>query len=110
MLGADSRAGGACLAGGALELGVGTLADAALAGSPSVTDLLVGCQAGGGVQGAVAGAARVVGVADAHPALTAAVPWEETVEGYVSETGRTPWKVTSQRLDALWLLLWAFYD
>ena len=73
VLGADSRAGGADLAGGALELGVCTLADATLAGSPPVTDLLVGCQAGGGVQGAVAGAARVVSVADTHPALAAAV-------------------------------------
>lgn len=66
----DSGAGGADLTGGTLELGVSALADATLAGAPAITYLLVGCQAGGGVQGTVAGAARVVGITDTHPALT----------------------------------------
>ena len=70
VLSADSGAGGADLTGGTLELGVGALADATLAGAPAITYLLVGCQAGGGVQGTVAGAACVVGIADTHPALT----------------------------------------
>ena len=79
VLGADSRAGGAGLAGGALELGVCTFAGATLAGPPAVTDLLVGGQAGGVVQGAIAGAACPVGIADTHPALTAPMAWQQTI-------------------------------
>ena len=75
MFGAYARAGGADLAGGALELGVGALALAALTGAAAVADLPVLGQAGGGVQGAVTRAARVVGLAHAHPALTLTVAW-----------------------------------
>lgn len=73
MLSTDSGAGGADLTGGPLELGVGAPAGPALTDPSAVTDLLVGGQAGGGVQRAVAGASRVVSVTDTHPALTAAV-------------------------------------
>lgn len=75
MLGADTWAGGTQLAGRPLKLGVGAFAGAALAGSPAIADLPVLGDAGGVVQGAVAGAARVVLVADAHPALAAPVSW-----------------------------------
>ena len=75
VLGADIGAGGADLTGGALELGVGAFAGAAFAGAPPIADLLVGGQAGGGVQGAVAGTACVVVVAYANPALTAAMTY-----------------------------------
>ena len=41
--------GGAGLTGGALELGVGTLADSTLAFSSAIADGLVACHAGAGV-------------------------------------------------------------
>lgn len=75
MLGADPRAGGTQLAGGPLELGVGAFAAAALAVAPAIADLAVLGDAGGVVHGAVAGGARVVLVADAHPALAPPVSW-----------------------------------
>ena len=75
MLSADARTGRADLAGGALELCVGTLAGATLADAPAVTDLLVGCQAGGGVHGAVTGTASVVGVTYTDPALALSMSW-----------------------------------
>lgn len=73
MLRADPWAGGADLASGSLELGVGTFAYATLAGSPAVADLSVLGQAGGCIQRAVAGAARVVVVAHAHATLATAM-------------------------------------
>lgn len=75
MLRADTWAGRTQLAGRPLKLGVGALAGAALAVPTAVTDLPVLGDAGGVIHGAVAGAARVVLVADAHPALAAPVPW-----------------------------------
>lgn len=73
MLGADAGAGGTYLTGGTLELWVSALAVPTFAGSPSVTDLSVLGQTGGGVQGAVTGAAGVVGVTDTLPADAASV-------------------------------------
>lgn len=73
MLGAHSQAGGAHLAGGTLELGIGALAGAALAGAPAVTELLVAGQTGAVVQRAVAGAARPHGVTLAHSAVARSV-------------------------------------
>lgn len=73
VLGADTRTGGTDLAGWSLEFGVGAFAGSTFALPPTVTDLPVLSEAGGGLQGAVAGAACVVGVTDALPALTAPV-------------------------------------
>lgn len=73
VLRADAGAGGADLAGRTLEFGVGAFAGAALTGTASVADLSVLGEAGGGLQGAVAGAAGVVGIADALPAVAAPV-------------------------------------
>lgn len=84
VLGAHSGAGGTRLTGLPLELGVVANTGATLTGSSSVTDLTVFGQTRGLVQGAVAGAARVVGVADALPALTAAVSSTELVVGAVT--------------------------
>lgn len=75
MLSAHSQAGGAHLAGGTLELGVGTFAGAALAVAPAVAELLVAGQTRAVVQGAVAGAARPHGVALAHSAVARSVTW-----------------------------------
>lgn len=66
MLGADSEAGLARLAGLPLELGVRALAHAALAHTPAIADLPVGGHARRSVQRAVTGAAGVVGEALAH--------------------------------------------
>lgn len=73
VLGAHSQAGGAHLAGGTLEFGVGALAGAALAGAPAVADLLVAGQTRAVVQRAVAGAARPHGVTLAHSAVARSV-------------------------------------
>lgn len=85
VLGAHSGAGGTRLTGLPLELGVVANTGATLTGSSSVTDLTVFGQTRGLVQGAVAGAARVVGVADALPALTAAVSCSKTKAGFTDE-------------------------
>lgn len=73
VLSADAGAGGTDLAGWTLEFGVGAFAGSAFASTAAVTDLAVLGEAGGSLQGAVAGAACVVGVADAFPAFTASV-------------------------------------
>jgi len=78
VLGADAGAGGTELAGGALEFGVGTFAGPTLAGTAAVTDLPVLSEAAGAVQRAVAGAARVVGIADAFSAFAPPVTWWST--------------------------------
>ena len=70
---ADAGAGRTDLAGWTLEFGIGTFADAAVASTTAVADLSVLGEAGGRVQGAVAGTACVVSVADAHPAFTASM-------------------------------------
>lgn len=77
MLLADSGAGGADLAGRTLELDVRALAAAALAVASAVAQLPVLGHARGFVHGAVAGAAGVVGLADAPPALAASVSWRD---------------------------------
>lgn len=73
MLDADIGAGTADLTGPPLVSVVGALAHTALADATATADLLVGGQTGRGVQRALARTARVVGVADAHAALAAAV-------------------------------------
>lgn len=73
VLSAHSEASGAHLAGGTLELGVGALAGATLAGPPAVTDLLVAGHARAVVQRAVAGTALPHGVTLAHSAVTRSV-------------------------------------
>lgn len=73
VLGTHPQAGGAHLARGTLEFGVGALAGAALAGAPAVADLLVAGQTRAVVQGAVAGAARPHGVTLAHSAVAGSV-------------------------------------
>ena len=78
VLSADARAGGTDLAGWTLEFGVGAFAEAALTGTAAVTDLPVLGEAGGRLQGAVAGAACVIGITDALPALTAPMSWLST--------------------------------
>ena len=47
VLRADSRAGGTDLTGGALELGVGALADATVTGPPAIADLSIAGHTGG---------------------------------------------------------------
>lgn len=73
LLGADTRTGRTDLARRTLEFGFGAFADSTLANAAAVTELPVLGETGGVVQGTVAGAARVVGLADALPALTASV-------------------------------------
>lgn len=77
MLTADARTGGTDLAGGTLELRIVTFADSTFALPTTVTLLPVLGEAGGFLQGALAGAPRVVGVADALPALAASVSCEK---------------------------------
>lgn len=73
VLCADAGAGGTDLTGWALEFGVVALADAAFTFTTAVTFLSILSETGGNLHGAVAGAARVVGVTDALPAFTASV-------------------------------------
>lgn len=75
MFCADTWAGRTHLAGRTLKLRVGALADPALAVPTTVTDLPVLGDAGGVIHGAVAGAAHVVVVTDAHPTLAAPMAW-----------------------------------
>lgn len=75
VLSADAGAGGADLAGRTLEFGVGAFADSTFTCTAAVTDLPVLGEAGGGLQGAVAGTTCVVGITDALPAITAAMSW-----------------------------------
>lgn len=75
MLEADTGAGGTDLAGWALEFGVRAFADSTFTLPTTVTFLPVLGKAGRSIHGAVAGAARVVGVAYAPPALTSAMSW-----------------------------------
>lgn len=81
VLSADAGARGTDLTGRTLEFGVVAFADSALARTAAVTDLPVLGKAVGSVQGAVAGAAGVVGVTDALPAFAAAVSWKSTGDG-----------------------------
>lgn len=75
VLSAHAGAGGTDLTGRTLEFGVGAFAGPAFTSASPVTDLPVLGETGGGVQGAVAGTARVVGVTDALPAFTAPMTW-----------------------------------
>lgn len=75
MLNANAGAGGTDLAGWTLELGVGTLAASTFTCAAAVAYLPVLGQTGGSVQGAVAGAAGVVGITDALPAFAASMSW-----------------------------------
>lgn len=75
LLGADAGAGGTDLTGWTLEFGVGAFADSTFTSTATITDLPVLGEAGGGLQGAVAGTACVVGVTDALPAFTAPMSW-----------------------------------
>lgn len=77
VLTADARTGGAGLAGGTLELRITTFADSTVAFPTTVALLPILGHAGGFIQGAFAGAARVVGITDALPALAAAVSCEK---------------------------------
>lgn len=71
-----SGAGRARFTGGALELRVGALACTTFTRPSAVTNLLVAGETCAGVQRAVAGAARPVGLADTHPALAASMSLE----------------------------------
>ncbi len=71
VLSADTGAGGTDLTGRTLEFRVVAFADSTLTSTAAVTDLPVLSETGGGVQGAVAGTACVVGLTDALPAFTA---------------------------------------
>lgn len=102
VLGADSGAGGADLAGRALELGVGAFADSTLAFAAAVADLAVLGQAGGRLQRAVAGAARVVGVADALAALAASVSWHKRQRSETLRTTLLIWIVSTVK-DRDWI-------
>lgn len=73
MLNADTGAGGTDLAGWTLEFGVGAFAASTITYTAAVTELPVLGKAGGSLQGAVAGAACVVGITDALPAFTASM-------------------------------------
>lgn len=70
MLSTNSRARWADFTGYTLKLWVGTFTYATLAGAPTVTDLFVTGQTGGGVQRAVACTAGVVSITDTLFALT----------------------------------------
>lgn len=75
VLSTDAGAGRTDLTGWTLEFGVGTFANAAFASTTAVADLSVLGQAGGSVEGAVTGAACVVGITDARPAFTASMSY-----------------------------------
>lgn len=75
VLSADTGTGWTSLACWTLEFGVGAFADSTVTCAATITDLPVLGEAGGGVQGAVAGAACVVGITDALPAFAASVSW-----------------------------------
>lgn len=75
VLSADTGASGTDLTGWTLEFGIGAFAASAFTSTAAVTDLPVLGEAGGGFQGAVAGAACVVGITDALPAFTASMSW-----------------------------------
>lgn len=77
VLTADARTGGTDLTGGTLELWITTFAHSTFTFPTTVTLLPVLGKAGGFIQGAVAGAPRVVGIADALPALAASVSCEK---------------------------------
>lgn len=81
---ADSRAGGANLTGGTLKLGVCAPAGPTLTNPSAITDLLVGGEAGRGVQRAVTRASGVVSITDTNPALTTAVSSAEFIVGTVA--------------------------
>lgn len=100
---ADARTGGAGLAGGTLELRIITFADSTFALPTTVTLLPVLGEAGGFLQGAVAGAPRVVGVADALPALAASVSCEKAPTTVNTElnTGRTPLRLENVHIPHL---------
>lgn len=78
MFCADPWTGRTDLTAGALELWVSTLAGATLTGASSVTDLLVGSQAGRGVQRTVTGTACPVGITYTHPTLTVTMSCHNT--------------------------------
>ena len=71
MLRAHSRADGTDLTGGALEPGVGAPADTTVTGPLAIADLSIPGHTGGPLQGTVTGTPGVVGITDAHSALTA---------------------------------------
>lgn len=75
MFNADTWAGGTDLTGWTLEFGVGAFADSTFTSTTAVTDLPVLGEAGGSLQGAIAGTACVVGITDALPAFTAPMSW-----------------------------------
>lgn len=72
---ANAWAGGTDLTGWTLEFGVGAFADSTFTSTTAVTDLPVLCEAGGCIQGAIAGTACVVGITYALPAFTAPMSW-----------------------------------
>lgn len=75
VLETDTGAGGTDLTGWALEFGVRAFADSTYTLPTAVTFLPVLGKAGGSIHGAVAGAACVIGIAHAPPALTSAMSW-----------------------------------
>lgn len=75
MLDADTGAGGTDLAGLTLEFGVGAFAYSTFTFPATVTQLPVLSDAGGLIHGAVAGAARVVGITLADSAHALTVSW-----------------------------------
>lgn len=75
MLKADTGTGGTDLAGWALEFGIIAFADSTFTLPTTVTFLPILGKAGGSIHGAVTGAACVVGVTYAPPAVTSAMSW-----------------------------------
>lgn len=84
LLSADTGTGRTDLARRPLEFGFGAFADSALANTAAVTELPVLGEAGGVIQRTITGAACVVGLTDALPALTASMSSAELVVGAVA--------------------------